>query len=169
MRHRRAEPSTATRWLAVTLAVAVTPGTLGVDVLSAGLALLRGAAERGRLLRQESLVSLRAARGLLHALADAVDEGLLDEVTAGLADVRTAVALMEKVSQQLDQAMPVLHATTPTLGMVNATLAQLDATVSQLDALPGVRLARRFVGRPPAPGAAQLRVEAADIVLETHG
>lgn len=99
-------------------------------------------------LAAESLATLRALRVLLHQLAEAVEEGLVEEMRQGMADMARAVALMEQVADQMEQALPVLDATAPTLGMVNGTLAQLNATVAQVEALPGMRIARRLVSRP---------------------
>lgn len=129
-------------------AAAVTPLTLSLDLVVLG-------AERGERLADqlgsllgELTLTAQAVQRLLMALADAVEDGFLDEVRGGLRNISSAVELMATVSDQLDQAMPVLDATTPALKVMNSTLAQLDATIVSLEALPGVRMARRFVGRP---------------------
>jgi hypothetical protein len=137
---------------AVTVAAgAITPLTLAADAIGQG-------AERGERLAgqvsalvRELTTTARALQTVLLAVADAVDDGFLDDLRAGLQHVAAAVELMAVVSTQLDQAMPVLDATTPTLKVMNSTLAQLNGTIAQIDGLPGVRIARRFVGRPGAP------------------
>lgn len=148
--------SPALRALAHGLAVPMTSADVTRVLLVSARLRWALACTSGRRVLQELRDTLAAGRTLLLALAEAVEDGLLDDVRAGMHQVTAAVELMEQVNRQMADALPVLHATAPSLGMVNATLAQLDATVSQLDALPGVRLARRFVSRPPA---AQLRVE----------
>ena len=94
------------------------------------------------------MVTVRAARIVLLRVADALEAGLLDDLVAGLEDVSRAVALVERVSDQVDQAMPVLDSATPTLALMNSTLAQLEVTLAQLQSMPGVRMAKRLVGRP---------------------
>ena len=127
---------------------AMTPLTLAVDVVR------HGAEAGGRVAGQlgsfahEVTITAKALHQVLLALAEAVDDGLVDELRAGLRNVAVAVELMAVVNQQLDQAMPVIDATAPTLKVMNTTLAQLNSTIAQLEALPGVRIARRFVGRP---------------------
>ncbi len=96
----------------------------------------------------EVALTLRALRVIVHRLAVAVEEGLLEDIRTGLDEMSRTVALMEQMTRQMDQALPVLDATAPALGMVNGTLSQLTATVAQVEGLPGVRIARRFVGRP---------------------
>lgn len=129
-------------------AAAVTPLTLSLELVALG-------AERGERLTDqlgallgELTLTAQALQRLLLALADAVEDGFLDELRGGLRNISSAVELMATVSDQLDQAMPVLDATTPSLKVMNSTLAQLNATITQLEALPGVRMARRIVGRP---------------------
>lgn len=137
---------------AVTLAAGVmTPVTLGLEVVVHGTERGSRMAEQASFLCHQVATTARALQRVLLALAEAVDDGFLDEVRQGLRTISDAVDLMATVSNQLDQAMPVLDATTPTLKVMNSTLAQLDSTIAQLEALPGVRMARRFVGRPTGP------------------
>ena len=109
-----------------------------------------------RLREQTSLVlgevwlTTRALQRLLLVVADAIEDGLLVELRSGFADIRRAFELMEQVTLQIDNALPVLEATAPALGLMNGSIAQLNATVAQLEGLPGVRMARRLVSRPPA-------------------
>lgn len=104
-------------------------------------------ADQARLIAADVMVTVRAARRVLHHLADALDAGLLDEVTGAVRAMETVVGLMATVTLQLEQALPVLDATAPTLSMVNTTLAQVNGTLAQIDAIPGVRQARRLVSR----------------------
>ncbi len=96
----------------------------------------------------EVWLTARTVQRLLAAVADAVDDGLLAELRSGFEDIRRAVELMEQVTVQIDQALPVLEATAPALGLMNGSIAQLNATVTQLEGLPGVRMARKLVSRP---------------------
>jgi hypothetical protein len=96
----------------------------------------------------EVWLTTKALQRLLLVLADAIEDGLLVELRDGFADIRRAVELMEQVTLQLDQAMPVLEATAPALGLMNGSIAQLNSTVAQLEGIPGVRMARRLVSRP---------------------
>lgn len=144
-------PALAKETAVTVTAGAITPVTLAADALGYGVA--RGELVAGQVSTfvREVTVTARALQQVLLAVADAVDDGLLDELRVGLQHVSAAVDLMAVVSTQLDQAMPVLDATTPTLRLMNSTLAQLNGTIAQLEGLPGVRIARRFVGRPGAP------------------
>lgn len=130
----------------------ISPVISGASAVDVRLARLRAtsaeAARRGSLLLAETVATLLAARAVLLHLARALDEGLLETVADGVAGIREAIELMDRVSRQIDQAMPVLDATAPTLGLMNGTLAQLNTTLAQIDALPGVRMARRLVVRP---------------------
>ncbi len=130
---------------------AITPLTLSVDLALYGADRGSRLADQLAALLRELGVTAAATQKVLVALAEAIDEGFLDEVRGGLRNISAAVELMATVSEQLDQAMPVLDATTPTLKVMNSTLAQLNSTIAQLEALPGVRMARRFVGRPGTP------------------
>ena len=148
-------PALASGAVVTVAAGAITPCTLSAELVRHGTSEVSRRAQR---LRAEVAAALRevtltasALRTVLVAVADAVEDGFVDELRTGLRDVGLAVELMDVVTRQLDQAMPVLDATAPTLGVMNSTLAQLDGTLAQLDALPGVRMARRFVGRPGAP------------------
>ena len=111
-----------------------------------------------RLREQTSLVlgevwlTTRALQRLLLVVADAIEDGLLLELRSGFTDIRRAVELLEQVTVQIDNALPVLEATAPALGLMNGSIAQLNATVVQLEGLPGVRMARRLVSRPAATG-----------------
>ncbi len=134
-----------------TTAAAMTPVGLGIELLLLGADRGGRLAERTSTLLRELRVTARATQRVLLALAEAIDEGFLEEVRGGLRTISSAVELMATVSEQLDQALPVLDATTPTLRVMNSTLDQLNGTIAQLDALPGVRMARRFVMRPPGP------------------
>lgn len=143
----------ATWTLASAYALAVTLPTVPVSAARHGVAkLLARTGDRvsGTLgpLAAESIATLGAIRVLVHQLAEAVEQGLVEEMRQGMVDMARAVALMEQVANQMEQALPVLDATAPTLGMVNGTLAQLNATVAQVEALPGLRMARRLVSRP---------------------
>lgn len=129
-------------------AAAVTPLTLSLDLVVLGAQRGERLADQLGALLVELRLTTQAMQRLLLALADAVEDGFLEEVRGGLRNISSAVELMATVSDQLDQAMPVLDATTPALRVMNSTLAQLDASIAQLEALPGVRMARRFVGRP---------------------
>ena len=138
--------------LVTVAAAALTPASLARDLLEdlAG----RGREQTERLaaaagdLLEETVVTVRAARIVLLRVADALEAGLLDDLVAGMEDVSRAVALVERVSDQVDQAMPVLDSATPTLALMNSTLAQLEVTLAQLQSMPGVRMAKRLVGRP---------------------
>jgi hypothetical protein len=137
---------------AVTLtAGAITPVTVAVEVMGLGSAHGERLMAQTTQLMRELTVTARAMQKVLLVVAEAMEEGFLEELRIGLHNVAVAVELMATVNQQLDQAMPVLDATTPTLKLMNSTLAQLNSTIAQLDALPGVRMARRFVGRPGSP------------------
>jgi len=111
-----------------------------------------------RLRAQTSLVlgevwlTTRALQRLLLVVADAIEDGLLLELRSGFTDIRRAVELLEQVTVQIDNALPVLEATAPALGLMNGSIAQLNATVVQLEGLPGVRMARRLVSRPAPTG-----------------
>ena len=98
----------------------------------------------------EVWLTARTVQRLMMAVADAIDDGLLAELRSGFEDIRRAVELMEQVTVQIDQALPVLEATAPALGLMNGSIAQLNSTVAQLEGLPGVRMARRLVSRPGA-------------------
>ncbi len=132
---------------------AMTPISVVVEVVGHGAAQGQRWSSQVSLLLREVTITAHALQRVLLVVADAVEDGFLEELRAGLRDVRAAVELMQTVSGQLDQAMPVLDATTPALRVMNSTLTQLNATIAQLDALPGVRMARRFVGRPGATGS----------------
>jgi hypothetical protein len=123
----------------------MTPWSLAVEGVVVATAHGDRLVTRLRLVLAELTRTACEVRDLVRALALAVEDGFLDEVRLGLRELPRTVALIEHVSGQIEQALPVLDATTPTLGMVNATLDQLNATVAQLDALPGVRIARRIV------------------------
>ena len=127
---------------------AMTPLTLAVDAVHHGAETGGRVAARMSSFAHEVSITAKALQQVLLALAEAVDDGLVDELRAGLRNVAVAVELMAVVNQQLDQAMPVIDATAPTLKVMNTTLAQLNSTIAQLEALPGIRIARRFVGRP---------------------
>lgn len=110
-----------------------------------------GAVGRGTApFRRDAAETARAARTVLVHLAAALEDGALDDLRTGVADIAVAVELMQTMTTQIDRALPVLDATAPALGMVNGTLAQLNATVVQIEGLPGMRMARRLVR--PAPG-----------------
>ncbi len=96
----------------------------------------------------EVWMTTRALQRLLLVVTEAIEDGLLLELRDGFADIRRAVELMEQVTVQIEQAMPVLEATAPALGLMNGSIAQLNATVAQLEGIPGVRMARRLVSRP---------------------
>lgn len=96
----------------------------------------------------ESVATLRALRIVLLRVAEAMEDGLLEDLVAGLRALSEAVELIDTVSGQIDRALPVLDATAPTLGLMNGTLAQLNTTLTQIDAIPGVRMARKLVTRP---------------------
>lgn len=145
-------PALARETAVTVTAGVITPLTVAVDIVSHGAATAERVVDRTGTLLHELAVTARAVQQVMLALADAVEDGLLDELRAGLGNVAVAVELMAVVNQQLDQAMPVIDATAPTLKVMNTTLAQLNSTITQLDALPGVRIARRFVGRPGSPG-----------------
>lgn len=104
--------------------------------------------EQASLVLGEVWLTTRALQRLLLVVADAIEDGLLVELRSGFADIRRAVELMEQVTVQIDNALPVLEATAPALGLMNGSIAQLNATVAQLEGLPGVRMARRLVSRP---------------------
>ena len=149
--------------LATLAAAALTPASVAKDLV--GL----GRRHTGRLvvtagdLVEETVVTARAARIVLLRVADALEAGLLDDLVAGMEDVSRAVALVERVSGQVDQALPVLDSATPTLALMNSTLAQLEVTLAQLQSMPGVRMAKRLVGRPGQRGATlELEPAAAD-------
>jgi hypothetical protein len=139
--------------LAKDAAVTVTAGAITPVTLAADLTRY-GAQQGGRLVTwagevlHEVSVTAKALQTVLLTVAEAMDDGFLDELRAGMHHVAAAVELMAVVSAQLDQAMPVLDATTPSLKVMNSTLAQLNATITQLETLPGVRIARRLVARP---------------------
>ena len=146
-------PALAKETAVTVTAGAMTPVTIAADVVNHGAATgERVAGQVGTFLHEVS-VTARAMQQVLLAVADAVDDGLIDELRMGLRHVAVAVELMAVVNAQLEQAMPVLDATAPTLKVMNTTLAQLNSTITQLDALPGVRMARRFVSRPGTPEA----------------
>lgn len=151
-------PALAKETAVTVTAGAITPFTLAVDVVNHGAVTGERVIGRMGTLLHEVTVTAKALQQVLLALADAVEDGLVDELRAGLRNVAVAVELMAVVNQQLDQAMPVIDATAPTLKVMNTTLAQLNGTIAQLDALPGVRIARRFVGRPGAPEAGVIAV-----------
>jgi hypothetical protein len=127
------------------VAAGTVPGALALQVASelvaTGMVRLRATAAELRAVGKD-------LRSVLRLAAAAMEDGFLDELRRGLEDISTAVTLIEHVSGQIEQALPVLDATAPTLGMINATLDQLNATIGQLEALPGVRIARRIVARP---------------------
>lgn len=108
------------------------------------------AREQASLVLAEVWLTTRALQRLLLVVADAIEDGLLLELRSGFADLRRAVELMEQVTVQIDQALPVLEATAPAFGLMNGSIAQLNSTVAQLEGLPGVRMARRLVSRPAA-------------------
>jgi hypothetical protein len=140
--------------VAVTVtAGAITPLTLAAEVVGHSATTGERVAGQVGSLLHEVAVTAKAVQQVTLALAEAVDDGLIDELRLGLRHVAVAVELMAVVNQQLDQAMPVLDATTPTLRLMNTTLTQLNSTMAQVDALPGVRMARRFVARPGGPEA----------------
>jgi hypothetical protein len=141
-------PALAKETAVMVTAGAMTPVTVSVEMARHGSERReRLAAQLGTVLR-ELTVTARALQKVALVVAEAVEDGFLDELRAGLRDVAHAVELMAVVSSQLDQAMPVLDATAPSLKVMNTTLAQLNGTIAQLDTFPGVRIARRFVGRP---------------------
>jgi hypothetical protein len=107
-------------------------------------------------LRHDTAETARAARTVLVHLAAALEAGALDDLRAGLADIGVAVDLMQTMTVQIEQALPVLDATAPALGMVNGTLAQLNATAVQIEGLPGMRMARRLVRPTPSREVAAL-------------
>lgn len=144
-------PALAKETAVTVTAGAITPLTLAVDVANHGAATGERLVGRVSTLLHEVTVTAQAMQQVLLALAEAVEDGLVDELRVGLRNIAVAVELMAVVNHQLDQAMPVIDATAPTLKVMNTTLAQLNSTIAQLDALPGVRIARRFVGRPGAP------------------
>jgi hypothetical protein len=140
------------RGTTVTVAAgAITPVTVAAELLGLGVERGGRAASRMGTVAREVTVTARALQKVLLAVAEAVEDGFLDELRAGLRDVATAVELVALVNAQLEQAMPVIDATAPTLRVMNTTLAQLNGTIAQLEGLPGVRIARRFVGRPGVP------------------
>lgn len=141
-------PALARETALTVTAGALTPVTISVEVARHGAGRGERLASRLGVLLRELRLTATALHTVLLAVAEAVEDGFVDELRAGLREVAVAVELMAVVNQQLDRAMPVLDATTPTLGVMNATLAQLNATISQLDTLPGVRMARRLVARP---------------------
>lgn len=141
-------PSLAKATTVTVAAGAMTPVTLATDVVHHGAEAGGRLAGRMSSFAHEVTITAKALQLVLLALADAVDDGLVDELRAGLRNVAVAVELMAVVNEQLDQAMPVIDATAPTLKVMNTTLAQLNSTIAQLEALPGIRIARRFVGRP---------------------
>lgn len=130
---------------------AITPVTLAAEAGAYVAARGERAVSRAGALLHELSVTAKALQTVVLVVAEAVEDGFLDELRAGLHHVATAVELMAVVNAQLEQAMPVIDATAPTLKVMNTTLTQLNATIAQLEGLPGVRIARRFVGRPGAP------------------
>lgn len=132
-------------------AAAVTPLTISLELVALGAERGERLADQLSALLGELTLTAQAMQRLLLALAEAVEDGFLEELRGGLRNISSAVELMATVSEQLDQAMPVLDATTPALRVMNSTLDQLNATIAQVEALPGVRMARRFVGRPAGP------------------
>jgi hypothetical protein len=146
-------PDLAKETAVTVTAGAMTPVTIAAEVVTLGAATGERVAGQVGTFLHEVGVTARAMQQVLLALADAVDDGLIDELRMGLRHVAVAVELMAVVNAQLEQAMPVLDATAPTLRVMNTTLAQLNSTITQLDALPGVRIARRIVSRPASPEA----------------
>lgn len=144
-------PALAKETTVTVTAGAITPVTVAAELVTLGVD--RGERVAGQLgtLAREVTVTAKALQKVLLLVAEALEDGFLDELRAGLRDVATAVELMAVVNAQLEQAMPVIDATAPTLRVMNTTLAQLNGTIAQLEGLPGVRIARRFVGRPGAP------------------
>lgn len=125
-----------------TAALVMTPWSLARD--------LPGALDtRTAGLRRDAVETARAARTVLVHLAAALEDGALDDLRAGLTDIGVAVELMQTMTVQIEQALPVLDATAPALGVMNGTLAQLNATAVQIEGLPGVRMARRLVRPVP--------------------
>lgn len=130
---------------------AITPVTVAAEVVGYGAARGERLVEQVGVLARELTVTVKALQRVLLVVADAVEDGFLDELRGGLRDISVAVELITVVNGQLEQAMPVIDATAPTLKVMNSTLAQLNGTIAQLEALPGLRMARRFVGRPGTP------------------
>lgn len=129
-------------------AAALTPVSVAKDLVVVGRQqtgrLVGGAGD----LVEEVVVTVRAARIVLLRVADALEEGPIDDLGAGLEDVSRAAALVERVSGQVDRALPVLDSATPTLALMNSTLAQLELTLAQLQSMPDVRMTKRLAGRP---------------------
>jgi hypothetical protein len=143
-------PALAKETAVTVTAGAITPVTVAAEVVTHGAERGERLAEQVGALVRELTVTAKALQRVLVAVADAVEDGFLDELRGGLRNVAVAVELMAVVNQQLEQAMPVIDATAPTLKLMNTTLAQLNGTIAQLETFPGVRIARRFVGRPGA-------------------
>lgn len=143
-------------------AAALTPVSVARDLLDHGRRQTGRWVEDAGDLLEETVVTVRAARVVLLRVADALEAGLLDDLVAGMEDVSRAVALVERVSDQVDQALPVLDSATPTLALMNSTLAQLELTLAQLQAMPGVRMAKRLVGRPAREPVLELEPAAAE-------
>jgi hypothetical protein len=143
-------PALAKETAVMVTAGAMTPVTVSVEVVRHGSERRELLAARLGAVLHELTITARALQKVVLVVAEAVEDGFLDELRSGLRDITHAVELMAVVSSQLDQAMPVLDATAPSLKVMNSTLTQLNSTIAQLDTLPGVRIARRFVGRPGA-------------------
>ena len=96
--------------------------------------------------------TLDAAAPVVPALVEALEAGLLDEVRVAMLRLDEAVTTMGRVSDQMEQAMPLLDATGAGIGLVNTTIG---TTIGSVQGLPGVGLVRRF-SRPGAAGAPAL-------------
>lgn len=121
-------------------------------------------ADKTETLLDETTEAVRAARPVIDALAEAVDDGLVDEMRTGVRQLSASTALWNKVSTQVDQTLPLVdraaravQSAMPSFTALSTTSSEMrrareamehlaglvNATLEQLDSLPGARLVRR--------------------------
>ena len=81
-------------------------------------------AHKSEILLDETIETMRAARPLIRALSEAVDDGLLDEMR------------------------DTMHQSDSTIRLANTVSRRVNVTLEQLDSLPGAKQVRRIVRAP---------------------
>jgi hypothetical protein len=130
----------ALRQVGQAVTVVATDSYARVDASLDWTARVAGKVER---ILDQVIDTLDAAAPLVPAVVEAVEDGLIDDVRAALVRIDDAVTIVTTVSQQIEQAMPVLDATAGGIGVVGSTIG---TTIGTVQAIPGARLISRRIG-----------------------
>lgn len=139
---------------------AASAATNGFSRATSTIAYVERMAAKAETLLDETTDAVRAARPVIDAMAEAVEDGMVDDMRTTVGQMQNTVGLVDRTTRAVQGTLPVvasLHTTQTDVRVAREAAEHLvglvNTTIEQLDSLPGARLVRRRITRTSPDGA----------------